>query len=111
MCARHRSKDEDQDDEDGPGRNGIAEQGDCHVAAREAFSHDARANHGGEKEERAKSLGCQSARQVRHQSVSAALFVAPSMRPMSRSLFRSVIRSSERIGSAAKTSIRLASMR
>jgi hypothetical protein len=69
MRARNRPEDIDQDDEAGPGRKRVAEQGDGDVAAREALAHDARADHDGEQEGGSQRFGDKTACN-RHAAVS-----------------------------------------
>ena len=57
MGARDRSQDRDYHDENGAGRNRVAEQRDGLVSAREPLGHDAGADHGGDENGRAESLG------------------------------------------------------
>ena len=50
MRPGDRAEDQDQHDQDGPGRQGVAQKGDCVVSAGELRRHDSRADHGREKE-------------------------------------------------------------
>jgi hypothetical protein len=56
MCARDRSKDQNEHREDSAGRDGIAKQGKCHVPARELLRHDPGANYSGKQKSGAEPL-------------------------------------------------------
>src|SRR5262249_32330691 len=70
--TRNRAEDENQHDEDRAGRDGVAEQRQRDVTARELLRHDSRADHGGQQERRAEPFGGKPLTRCRHQ-VAAAL--------------------------------------
>ena len=57
MGPGSRPEDQDQHDQDRPGRQGVAEQGESDLRIGQAFGHDAGADHGGEQQGGAKRLG------------------------------------------------------
>ena len=57
--ARDGAEHGDEHDEDGPGRDGVAEQGDRHVSAGQPLPHDARADHRGQEKSCAQELGAE----------------------------------------------------
>ncbi len=74
-CAPEiRPEREDQDDEDGAGGDGVAEQREGEVTPRKLLRHDAGADHSGDEEPGAERLGGHAprSRPVAHGSVAAA---------------------------------------
>ena len=62
MRARDRSEDGDEHDQDRAGRDGIAEQRDSLITARQSVGHDARADHGGDEHGGAEGFRKQASR-------------------------------------------------
>jgi hypothetical protein len=62
MRARDRSEDGDEHDKDRARRDGIAEQRDSLITARQFVGHDARADHGGDEYGRAEGFRKQASR-------------------------------------------------
>jgi hypothetical protein len=58
--ARNRPEHGDQDEQDCAGGEGVGEERDRRVSARQALGHDARADDAREQEERAERFGCKS---------------------------------------------------
>jgi len=107
MRARYRTEDGDENHEDCAGRKRVAEQRHRHILG-EAFGHDAGADHGCDQKPGSKRFRGQPARQIEglHQLAFSWPAVAPSLRPISRSLVPSDKRSMLCSGKLVKAATR-----
>src|SRR5262249_35959637 len=103
MCARQRSEHGYEHDEDGAGRDGVAQEGDRSVPAGEPLGHDPGADDGRDQQARAQGLG-QEASAERHAAESLPL-------PRESSCRWSDSLSSERIDRLTNIVIRFEGMR
>jgi hypothetical protein len=111
---RDRAENRDEHDEDGAGRNCIAEQRDRLIPAGKPFSHDAGANDGGDENGGAQRLRQQPPRERQRRfahSAVAGVLPAPFILPIESRCSCSASLSSEAIGRLTKTEMRLLSMR
>src|SRR5260370_41358557 len=107
MRPRYGAKNGDEDHQDRAGWKRVAAKRERDVPG-EAFGHDAGADHGRDQQGGTKRLRRQSAPQIKlgHQLAFSWPFVAPSPRPISRSLVPSDRRSMLSKGKLVKMAIR-----
>ena len=86
MRAGQRPEDQDQHDQNRAGRQRVAQERQRDVTAGKLLRHDAGADHGGEQERRAERFGDSARAAATASAAPRAFAVAPSPRPISRSL-------------------------
>src|ERR1700730_5911375 len=112
MRTRDGAECEDQHAQDGPGRQGIAQQRESAISPDgKPRSHNARAHHCRQQEGRAQALAKWALRKRWHQLGSATCGAGSAIRPMSASAFWRINLSSERKGNDVKVAMRWCNIR
>ncbi len=106
MGAGDRPKNSDQHHQNGAGRDGVAEQGQCNIVG-EPVGHDARTDDGGDQHRGAEGFGGKTAGQIDGHPQPAL----GRSRPISSSRFCKANLSTVLIGRLTKIEMRLLSMR